>query len=127
MDRVFRYKRHVNNSQRLSLHQGHARQIPWGRSMCESGCLGPQFVDGIDALPREIDIVSSKVPVNSRLTKNWLLQTKMLAARLRHDADLWPGCLEALRPDRLGFVVIYGACDNHVFALYPVCGGSHAV
>ena len=25
--------------------------------------LGPQFVDGIDALPREIDIVPSKVPV----------------------------------------------------------------
>jgi hypothetical protein len=51
----------------------------------------------------------------------------VLAARLRHDADVWPGCLEALRPDRLGFVVTYGACDNHVFALYPVCGGSHAV
>jgi len=51
----------------------------------------------------------------------------VLAARLRHNADVWSRCLEALRPDRLGFVVTDGACDNHVFALFLVCGRGHSV
>ena len=41
-------------------------------------CLGPQFVDGIDALPSEIDIVPSKVSVCRRFTENGPFQAKVI-------------------------------------------------
>src|SRR5262249_42880250 len=53
--------------------------------------------------------------------------TSLLHPRLRHDADVGPRRLPALRILLLGVVVGDRAGNDHVFALLPVHRGRHLV
>ena len=78
--------------------------------------LRSQFIDGINVFPCKIDIVSSKVSINSRFPKDWTPKIEVIDHSLRRK---WKYLSYQRRQFRVGTLACAISVDQHRHGIIP--------